>query len=106
MQLALAMLAGVAASAARVSEIFVESVQNAAKAFGMTPAFPGFIVVALLVAGLAGCASGLATGPNRPRADPAPYVGLFTGEFVDGRPLYRFPTIEVVGTRTSIGPGN
>ncbi len=31
-----------------VSEIFVESVQKAAEAFGMTPAFVGFIVVALV----------------------------------------------------------
>jgi len=33
---------------ALVSEIFVESVQKAAEAFGMTPAFVGFIVVALV----------------------------------------------------------
>jgi len=31
-----------------VSEVFVESVQQAAVAFGMTPAFVGFIVVALV----------------------------------------------------------
>lgn len=35
--------------------------------------------------------------------EPAPYVGVFTGEFVDGLPLYRFPTIEVVGWRTRAG---
>jgi hypothetical protein len=34
-----------------------------------------------------------------------PYVGVFTGEFVDGKPLYRFPTIEVVVSRSSIAPG-
>lgn len=33
---------------ALVSEIFVESVQKAAEAFGMTPAFVGFIIVALV----------------------------------------------------------
>lgn len=33
---------------ALVSEVFVESVQQAALAFGMTPAFVGFIVVALV----------------------------------------------------------
>jgi Ca2+:H+ antiporter len=33
---------------ALVSEIFVESVQHAALAFGMTPAFVGFIVVAIV----------------------------------------------------------
>ncbi len=44
--LALATLAGVTVLVALVSEIFVESVQEAAVAFGMTPAFVGFIVVA------------------------------------------------------------
>ena len=61
--------------------------------------------VALLIVGLAGCASELTSRPNRSPADDAPYVGVFTGEFVDGKPLYRFPTVEVVGSRSSIGPG-
>src|SRR5262245_19170954 len=46
--LALATLAGVTILVALVSEVFVESVQLAAVAFGMTPAFVGFIVVALV----------------------------------------------------------
>jgi Ca2+:H+ antiporter len=46
--LAMATLAGVTALVALVSEVFVESVQQAAVAFGMTPAFVGFIVVALV----------------------------------------------------------
>jgi Ca2+:H+ antiporter len=46
--LALATLAGVTVLVALVSEVFVESVQKAAEAFGMTPAFVGFIVVALI----------------------------------------------------------
>jgi Ca2+:H+ antiporter len=48
MSLALATLAGVTVLVALVSEVFVESVQQAADAFGMTPAFVGFIVVALV----------------------------------------------------------
>jgi Ca2+:H+ antiporter len=48
MGLALATLAGTTVVVALVSEIFVESVQKAAGAFGMTPAFVGFIVVALV----------------------------------------------------------
>lgn len=55
---------------------------------------------ALLIVGLAGCASQLT-----PKPDAAPYVGVFTGEFVDGRPLYRLPTIEVVGLRSRVAPG-
>jgi len=41
-------LAGVTVLVALVSEVFVESVQEAAKTFGMTPAFVGFIIVALV----------------------------------------------------------
>ena len=47
-RLALATLAGVTVLVALVSEIFVESVQKAAESFGMTQAFVGFIVVALV----------------------------------------------------------
>jgi len=45
---ALVMLAVVTVTVALVSEIFVESVQYAAASFGMTPAFVGFIVVAIV----------------------------------------------------------
>jgi hypothetical protein len=70
-----------------------------------TGARTAFAAAALLVVGLAGCAAGLAPGTNQPAAGAAPYVGVFTGEFVDGRPLYRFPAIEVVGSRIRVGPG-
>jgi Ca2+:H+ antiporter len=46
--LALATLAAVTVLVALVSEIFVESVQGAAETLGMTPAFVGFMVVALV----------------------------------------------------------
>jgi Ca2+:H+ antiporter len=48
MGLALGTLAGVTILVALVSEVFVGSVQEAALAFGMTPAFVGFIVVSLV----------------------------------------------------------
>jgi Ca2+:H+ antiporter len=48
MGLALTTLAAVTVLVALVSEVFVESVQQAAETFGMTPAFVGFIVVALV----------------------------------------------------------
>jgi len=48
LRLALLTLAGVTVLVALVSELFVESVQQAAEGFGMTPAFVGFIVVALV----------------------------------------------------------
>lgn len=47
-RVALATLAGVTVLVALVSEVFVESVQQAAVTLGMTPAFVGFIVVALV----------------------------------------------------------
>jgi Ca2+:H+ antiporter len=46
--LALGTLAVVTVLVALVSEVFVESVQEAAKVFGMSPAFVGFVVVALV----------------------------------------------------------
>jgi Ca2+:H+ antiporter len=45
---AVATLVGVTVLVALVSEVFVDSVQQAATTFGMTPAFVGFIVVALV----------------------------------------------------------
>jgi Ca2+:H+ antiporter len=46
--LALATLAGVTVLVALVSEVFVESMQQAATALGISPAFVGFIIVALV----------------------------------------------------------
>jgi Ca2+:H+ antiporter len=72
---ALATLAGVTAVVALVSEIFVESVQEAAVTFGMTPAFVGFIVVAL-VGGAAEMASAF-SGARKNRLDLS--VGIALG---------------------------
>jgi Ca2+:H+ antiporter len=73
--LALATLAGVTVLVALVSEIFVESVQKAAEDFGMTPAFVGFIVVAL-VGGAAEMASAF-SGARKDRLDLS--VGIALG---------------------------
>jgi hypothetical protein len=56
-------------------------------------------VATALVLGLAGCAAAPGPKPSTSPSEAAPYVGVFTGEFVDGRPLYRFPPILVVGSR-------
>ena len=74
-RLALATLAGVTVLVALVSEIFVESVQKAAEAFGMTPAFVGFILVAL-VGGAAEMASAF-SGACKNRLDLS--VGIALG---------------------------
>ena len=73
--LALATLAGVTVLVALVSEVFVELVQQAAMAFGMTPAFVGFIVVAL-VGGAAEMASAF-SGARKNRLDLS--VGIALG---------------------------
>ena len=73
--LALATLAGVTVLVALVSEIFVESVQQASVAFGMTPAFVGFIVVAL-VGGAAEMGSAF-SGARKNRLDLS--VGIALG---------------------------
>ena len=75
MGLALATLAGVTVLVALVSEVFVESVQQAAVTFGMTPAFVGFIVVAL-VGGAAEMASAF-SGARKNRLDLS--VGIALG---------------------------
>jgi Ca2+:H+ antiporter len=73
--LALATLAGVTLLVALVSEIFVESVQQAAEAFGMTPAFVGFIVVALV--GAAAEMAAAFSGARKNRLDLS--VGIALG---------------------------
>jgi Ca2+:H+ antiporter len=73
--LALITLAVVTVLVALVSEIFVESVQEAAKTFGMTPAFVGFIVVAL-VGGAAEMTSAF-SGARKNRLDLS--VGIALG---------------------------
>jgi len=73
--LALTTLAGVTVLIALVSEVFVESVQQAATAFGMTPAFVGFVVVAL-VGGAAEMASAI-SGARKNRLDLS--VGIALG---------------------------
>jgi len=76
--LALATLAGVTVLVALVSEVFVESVQQAAEAFGMTPAFVGFIVVALV--GAAGEMASAFSGARKNRLDLS--VGIALGSAV------------------------
>jgi Ca2+:H+ antiporter len=73
--LAVATLACVTVLVALVSEVFVESVQKAAEAFGMTPAFVGFIIVAL-VGGAAEMGSAF-SGARKNRLDLS--VGIALG---------------------------
>jgi Ca2+:H+ antiporter len=75
MGVALATLAGVTLLVALVSEVFVESVQQAAETFGMTPAFVGFVVVAL-VGGAAEMAAAF-SGARKNRLDLS--VGIALG---------------------------
>jgi hypothetical protein len=63
-------------------------------------------VATALVLGLAGCAAELGPKPSSLPLEAAPYVGVFAGEFVDGKPLYRFPSILVIGSRSSVALDN
>ena len=73
--MSLVTLAGVTVLVALVSEIFVESVQQAAETFGMTPAFVGFIVVPM-VGGAAEMASAF-SGARKDRLDLS--IGIALG---------------------------
>ena len=73
--MAMAMLGVITVLVALVSEVFVESVQQAAVTFGMTPAFVGFVVVAL-VGGAAEMTSAF-SGARKNRLDLA--VGIALG---------------------------
>jgi Ca2+:H+ antiporter len=73
--LALATLAGVTVLVALVSEVFVESVQEAAVSLGMSQAFVGFIVVALV--GAAAEMAAAFSGARKNRLDLS--VGIALG---------------------------
>jgi Ca2+:H+ antiporter len=75
MGLALGTLAVVTVLVALVSEVFVASVQEAAESFGMTPAFVGFIVVALV--GAAAEMASAFSGARKNRLDLS--VGIALG---------------------------
>lgn len=62
---AVGLLVGSTVVVALVSEIFVESVQHAAETFGMTPAFVGFVVVAIVGAAAEMFAAWSAARKNR-----------------------------------------
>jgi hypothetical protein len=55
---------------------------------------PRFAARATALCVLALCIAGCAMQAAKPA-----YVGVFTGEFVDGLPLYRLPSIDVIGWR-------
>jgi Ca2+:H+ antiporter len=74
MGLAVTMLGVVTVFVAMVSHVFVASVQTAAEAFGMTPAFVGFIVVAL-VGGAAEMTSAF-SGARKNRLDLSVSIAL------------------------------
>jgi Ca2+:H+ antiporter len=94
--LALSTLAGVTLLVALVSEIFVESVQQAAETFGMTPAFVGFVVVAL-VGGAAEMASAF-SGARKNRLDLS--VGIALGSAAQIA-LFVAPVLVLLATLTA-----
>ena len=69
---------------------------------GMAHSGTSIAIATLLVLGLAGCAAELSGRLSGSASEDTPYVGVFTGEYVDGKPLFRFPSIHVVGSRSSV----
>ena len=61
------------------------------------------LVAAALIATAMVASAGKSTAPLRPpdASAQSPMVGVFTGEFVNGVPVYRLPSITVVGHRES-----
>ena len=91
LSLALMTLGAVTVLVSVVSEIFVESVQKAAEAFGMTPAFVGFIIVALV-----GGASAMPTafsGARKNRLDLSVGIALGSASQIA---LFIAPTLVLV----------
>jgi Ca2+:H+ antiporter len=89
--LALATLAGVTVLVALVSEVFVESVQEAADTFGMTPAFVGFVIVAM-VGGAAEMVSAF-SGARKNRLDLSVGIALGSASQIA---LFVAPTLVLV----------
>ena len=61
------------------------------------------LVTAALIATATAASAGKATAPERPpdASAQSPMAGVFTGEFVNGVPVYRLPPIMVFGYRES-----
>ncbi|HQR12515.1 MAG TPA: hypothetical protein PLW68_14415 [Casimicrobiaceae bacterium] len=60
-------------------------------------------IAASFVLGLAGCAAGFNGSYGGSAQQDSVIVGVFTGEYVDGKPLFRLPAIQVVGSRSDLG---
>ena len=69
---------------------------------GKARAVTSIAIATLLVLALAGCAAGLRDRPGSSAVEDAPNVGVFTGDYVDGKPLFRFPPIHIVGYRIGV----
>ena len=57
------------------------------------------IVIALVVSAVAGTAT---VGAVKHSSLSAPAVGVATGEYVDGVPVYRLPTVNVTVSRSAV----
>jgi len=97
LRLALATLAGVTVLVALVSETFVESVQEAARALGMSPAFVGFIVVSLV--GAAAEMAAAFSGARKNRLDLSVSISLGSASQIA---LFVAPTLVLLSY--AIGP--
>jgi len=58
------------------------------------------LLVALALTGSAAPTSSEAARPAKPQASGVPLPAVFAGEYVNGAPVYRFPAVVVMGSRT------
>src|SRR4051812_37324228 len=58
-------------------------------------------IVTLLAIAFSGCAVEIGARASDSAGPALPYAGFFTGQYVEGKPLYRFPPIYVVGSRSN-----
>ena len=72
---------------------------NTPKMDGATRSRASILVATLFAISLAGCAADPGGRAISPAAESSPVVGVFTGEYVDGKPLFRLPPILVIGSR-------
>jgi hypothetical protein len=75
---------------------------NTEQVGGKARAGASIAIATLLVLALAGCAAELRGRPDSSAVEDAPNVGVFTGDYVDGKPLFRFPPIHIVGSRIGV----
>jgi hypothetical protein len=76
---------------------------NTGRTWAGVPTRVSIAIATFFALGLTGCAAESSGSFNRTALQDSPNVGVFTGEYVDGLPLFRLPAIQVIGSRGELG---